>query len=234
MSRNSPRRWLALVISILLITGLFFLGHEIVSLPERLLSQLSHESSDQIEKLRKILAEKFQIYPKIQVRDRVVVQPVRPVLDVTLLTRESELTRVMDETWLGSTKHLRLRARFRLHVGFDLSNSSEVVVRDRSLTVHLPTAKILSVEALGWNVDTLENGLWNKIDAADVQSELDFLRAEALRQGSPLPKEAEEAIRRELQDRLQPLGYQVTVRFDSIQTGAPLPSVSPDRSAIVP
>ena len=76
----------------------------------------------------------------------------------------------------------------------------------------------MSVEAKKWNVETLQDGLWNKVQPQDVQGELNEMPRVAISQNANLAKEAEEHFRSQLQDKFGPMGYQVVVKYEDQST----------------
>jgi Protein of unknown function (DUF4230) len=215
-----PRFRISWPLAAVLITGIiailvFIVFTQIASWPSRLVDAFSHGSTGQIEKLRDVLADSFQLRPRISVKDRVVYEQSQNVLELTVLTKDTEVTRESDQTWLGSTKHIRIRAKFRLHAGFDLEKKCNVTLQDSTVVIRLPEAKILSNEVLDWNVEQLQDGLWNKIQPSDVQAELRALPQLALAKEPNLPAEAQQDFQKQLQEKLTPLGYKVRVEFES-------------------
>ena len=192
----------------------FVVFRQIASWPATFVNSFTHESSDQIEKIRNVLADSFQLRPRISVKDHVVYEQSQNVLELTVLTKDTEVTRESDQTWFGSTKHIRMRATFRLHAGFDLEQKCNVKVQGSAVLVELPRAKILSTEVLDWNVEQLQDGLWNKIQPEDVQAELKALPELAMAKEPNLPEEAQRSFQQQLQEKLAPLGYQVKVQFE--------------------
>jgi hypothetical protein len=195
----------------------FVVFQQITSWPSRFIDSFTHESASQIEKVRNVLADSFQLRPRISVSDHVVYQQSQNVLELTVLTKDSEVTRESDQTWLGSTKHIRIRATFRLHAGFDLEKKCDVTIKGSTVSVKLPRAKILSTEVLDWNVEQLQDGLWNKIQPEDVQTELKALPELAMAKEPNLPEEAQQSFQQQLQEKLAPLGYQVKVEFEQTE-----------------
>jgi hypothetical protein len=135
------------------------------------------------------------------------------------------VTRHTSTTWLGSTKNVRLRAVYRLQAGFDLMKRFSVEVAGNRVEVKVPPAEILTVEPVETHVDELDNGLWNRVQASDVQAELAALPEAARAKAADLPAAAEEAFQKTLRDRLAPAGLQVDVRFEDVKP--PLPGPSP-------
>jgi hypothetical protein len=206
---------LALVFVVLICAALIYLIFDrIVSWPERAFAYFTHESADSIAKLHDVLADTLQFRPKIVVHDKVVYAQSQEIMQLAVLTKDTEVTRESDQSWLGSTKHIRIRSVFRLHAGFDLNQQCQVAVKGTTVNVRLPPAKILSTEVVHWNVEQLEDGLWNKVQPQDVTAELNALPKIAEQKETNLPQEAQEAFRHELAEKLKPLGYQVKVRFE--------------------
>ncbi|HZC34080.1 MAG TPA: DUF4230 domain-containing protein [Chthoniobacterales bacterium] len=197
------------IIAILVLT----VFQQVASWPSRFLDAFTHDSASQIEKVRKVLADSFQLRPQISIQDHVVYEQSQNVLELTVLTKDTEVTRESDQTWFGSTKHIRIRATFRLRAGFDLERKCDVTLQGSTVVVKLPKAKILSTEVLDWNVEQLQDGLWNKIQPSDVQAELKALPELATAKEPNLPEEAQQRFQQQLQEKLAPLGYQVKVEY---------------------
>jgi len=194
---------------------IYFVFDRITSWPERAFASFTHESAASVAKLRDVLADSFQLRPRIVVKDKVFSEASQEVMQLTVLTKETQVTHESDQSWLGSTKHIRIRATFRLHAGFDLDKECQVAVKGTTVTVTLPPAKILSTEVVHWEVEQLQDGLWNRIQPEDVAAELNALPKIAESQEPDLPAEAQRAFERELSDKLKPLGYQAKVQTEA-------------------
>jgi Protein of unknown function (DUF4230) len=192
----------------------FLTFQQIATWPARFFHSLTQQSADQIEKIRDILADSFQLRPRISVNNQVVYEQSQNVLELTVLTKDTEVKRESDQTWLGSTKHIRIRANFRLHAGFDLERKCEVTVQGSTVSIKLPRAKILSTEVLDWRVEQLQDGLWNKIQPSDVQAELKALPELATAKEPNLPDEAQRTFQRQVEEKLASLGYKAKVEFE--------------------
>ena len=193
----------------------YFIFDRLTSWPERAFASFTHESATSVAKLRDVLADTFQFRPRIVVRDKVFYESSQEVMQLTVLTKDTQVMHESDQSWLGSTKHIRIRATFRLHAGYDLDKESQVSVQGTTVNVTVPPAKILSAEVLHWEVEELQDGLWNKIQPQDVSAELNALPKIAEEQEPNLPAEAQGAFERELSDRLKPLGYQIKIQTEA-------------------
>lgn len=194
---------------------IYFLFDRIVAWPERAFATFTHESAASVAKLSNVLADTFQLRPRIIVKDKVFSESSQEVMQLTVLTKETQVTHESDQSWFGSTKHIRIRANVRLHAGFDLDKECQVSIKGTSVTVTLPPAKILSTEVVHWEVEQLQDGLWNRIHPEDIAAELNALPKIAESQESNLPGEAQLAFERELSDKLKPLGYEAKVQTET-------------------
>jgi hypothetical protein len=107
-------------------------------------------------------------------------------------------------TWAGSSKRVKLHGTFGVKAGFNLQENLVVDVRESEIIITLPHATILSVEQQQVEVQEFQNGLWNRISAADLEKEFAALpklaRERAMQ--SDLLAEAEGALQKHLEQRL--------------------------------
>ena len=111
-----------------------------------------------------------------------------------MVSRDTDVTHDAAETWLGSTKTIRIHATYRVKAGFDLSKKLEVSVAGQEVNIKVPKATILSVEPLSLGVEELRNGLWNKIQPQDIDRELQKMPELARAKAASLPDEAEQTF----------------------------------------
>jgi hypothetical protein len=105
---------------------------------------------------------------------------------------------------------VKVHGTFEVKAGFDLRRDVSIDIRSDEIVVQLPHAQILGVEQKQVEVLAFENGFWNRISGADVQSELAALPELARRkaQESDLMAEAERTLQQQLDTRIhapQPL-----------------------------
>jgi hypothetical protein len=215
--KRSRFSWpLAFVLIALIGAGLiYFLFDRITSWPEHAFASFTHESAASVAQLSNVLANTFQFRPRIVIKNKVFSESSQEEMQLTVLTKETQVTHESDQSWLGSTKHIRIRATVRLHAGFDLNQDCQVSVKGTTVTVTLPPAKILSTEVLHWEVEQLQDGLWNRILPEDIAAELNALPKIAEAQEPGLPAEAQPTFERELSEKLKPLGYNVKVQTEA-------------------
>ena len=203
----------ALVILALLVTGLCaFLFYRIETWPARTARQVS-----------KGFAEVAHLQPRITIRNRVFFEQTASVLELAVVSRQTQIEREMEHEWLGSTKRIKLRAIFQVKAGFDLAQPFNVRVDDRRITTELPPPRILTVDQQDIEVLAFENGIWNRIRASDVEAEVRALPVLARQKASEagLQKEALEIFATRLREKFTPQ-YEVEVRIaPPSQPGAP-------------
>ncbi len=184
---------------------------------ERVATSAAAAPSEAVASVARAFKEILQLQPRVTINERVVLNQSTPLLELTVLQREVEVEREMEHTWMGSTKRVRLRGHYRVKVGFDLSQSFSVDLSDQPgipARVSLPAPRILGVEQIRTEVLALENGLWNRITADNLGTELAALPDEAKRKAfrAGVTREAEQAIVQQLSARFpQPPGVEVKI-----------------------
>jgi uncharacterized protein DUF4230 len=172
------------------------------------------QTTAELEKLGKDVRAAFidiaHLQPRITINNRVYLEQTTPVSELVVLARRIEVEHEFLHTWVGSSKRVKLHGTFIAKAGFDLQQNLSIDIRPEEIVVQLPNAQILGVEQEQVDVLAFENGLWNRISGADVQSELSILPQLAREKAavSGLPQEAEHTLQRQLDERLhtrQPL-----------------------------
>lgn len=152
------------------------------------------------------------IQPRIDIRERTVLQQTDSILELAVASRQLEVERTAKSDWLGSTKSLRIRGGYTVRAGFDLRKPFTVRIVDHRVTVEVPSPQILSADQTNLEVLSSENGLWNKLQPGEVVEEARLLpgvaRKKAIEAG--LEKEALERFTEQLKEKL-PAGMQLEV-----------------------
>ncbi len=214
LNSAKPHRFawpIALTIVALIIAttiGLIFLRLE--SWPAR----TARQSSAELERLGKNLRAAFvdiaHLQPRITINNRVYIEQTTPRAELVILSRGIDVEHELLHTWVGSSKRVKLHGTFVAKAGFDLQQGLSINIRPTEIVVEIPPAQILGIEQQQVDVLAFENGLWNQISGQDVQSELSVLSQLAWKKAaeSGLPAEAEQTLRRQLEERIhtpQPL-----------------------------
>jgi len=174
------------------------------SWPARTAKQSTAELERVGRELRDAFVEVAHLQPRITVNNRVYLEKTTATAELAILSRQIEVEHELLHTWAGSTKRVKLHGTFTAKAGFDLQQDVAVDLRPDEITVRLPHASILGVEQTQTEVLAFENGLWNRISAADLEKELaalpDLARQKAAESG--ILAEAETALKRQLEERL--------------------------------
>ena len=182
-----------------------FVFERCTSLPGR----AAKTSVDQLERLgrdvRNTIVQIAQIQPRVTINERVYFEQTTAVSELALVSQRLEVEHEFLHTWAGSSKRLRLHGTFTAKAGFDLRQEISVNVQPEAIVVRLPHAQILGLEQNALDVLAFENGFWNPISGADVQSELATLARLARERASErrLPEQAEDEFRRQLTTRIR-------------------------------
>ncbi len=195
---------MTLVAIVAIIAGVSaWIFHRIETWPERTASQVS-----------KAFAELGHLQPRITIKDRVFFEQTKAVLELAVVSRETQVEREMEHEWLGSKKRIRLRGTYQVRAGFDLNEPFTVHVDGRRIETQMPPPKILSVDAKDIEVTVFENGLWNKISPAELEGELRALPMLARQKAGEagLQKEAFDAFTARVRDKFAP-DYEVEVKI---------------------
>ena len=172
------------------------------------------QSRAELERLGKDLRTAFvdvaHLQPRITINNRVYIEQSAPVSELAVVSRKIDVEHEFLHTWIGSSKRIKLRGMFTAKAGFDLQQHVTIDIRPTQILIQLPRARILGIEQDQMDVLVFENGLWNHISGADVQSELSILPQLARQKAaeSDLPKEAERLLQQQLAGRIhmaQPL-----------------------------
>ena len=181
-----------------------FVFNRCAALPGR----ATRETVDQMERvgrdLRDAIVQITQLQPRVTINNRVYFEQTSSIAELALISQTIEVEHEFLHTWAGSTKRLRLHGTYTAKAGFDLRKEFSVKVTPETTIVRLPHAQILGVEQNAIELLAYENGFWNPISGADVQTELASLAKLARDQAAArnLAAEAEESFRTQLKARI--------------------------------
>jgi hypothetical protein len=171
-------------------------------------ARTARQSTAELEKLGNDLRGAFidiaHLQPRITINNRVYMEQTKPVSELVVLSRRIEVEHEFLQTWVGSSKRVKLHGTFMAKAGFDLQQNLLIDIRPEEIVVQLPHAQILGVEQEQVDVLAFENGLWNRISGQDLQGELSVLPQLAWKKAveSGLPDEAEHTLQLQLKERI--------------------------------
>jgi len=192
------------VLGLTAIAAGIFVFNRCAALPGR----AARETVDQMERvgrdLRDAIVQITQLQPRVTINNRVYFEQTSPIAELALISRKLEVEHEFLHTWAGSTKRLRLHGTYTAKAGFDLRQEFSVTISPEATIVRLPHAQLLGLEQNAVELLAYENGLWNPISGADVQSELGELGKLARDRAAArnLAAEAEESFRTQLKARI--------------------------------
>jgi hypothetical protein len=221
-SRSGRISWsLAItLVALILAAALVFIFWRIETWPARTAAQSSAELERLGRELRAAFVDIAHLQPQIKINNRVYTEQTIPTSELVMVSRRVEVEHEMQHTWAGSSKRVKLHGTFLVKAGFDLRSDLAIDIRPESISIRMPHAQILGVEQQNVDVLEFENGFWNRISAADLQSELEILpqMAKSKAAETGLTEAAERSLQQQLQERIKP-SSPLTVTF----VGAPAP-----------
>ncbi len=186
-----------------------FVFYQLETLPFRVFGGGSRQLEAWAGKVQGAFAAVAGMQPRVTINEHVVYEQSSSVLELAVVEREMLVERETEDTWMGSTKRLRVRGTFRVKAGFDLTQPFSVRIADGSpplIAVRMPPPRLLSVEQENIEVLTLDNGLWNHMQPAEYAQAVNELntdaRLKALRDG--LVAEAKKRFAEQLAQKLGP------------------------------
>jgi uncharacterized protein DUF4230 len=191
-----------------------FIVDQISSLPARLISSASDQAVADARRIRDVFVDLFQLEPRISVNQKAIFDQTHTALELVVLDRDTEVSRETFQTWLGSTKKIRIHATYHVKAGFDLSKKLQIDITGQNVNISIPKATILSVEPVSLTVDELRDGLWNKIQPQDISRELEKMPELARAKAGSLPVEAEQTFEHLLSEKLGDFHVRVQTQSD--------------------
>ena len=196
---------LTAILALLVLAALVvFVFYRLETWPGRSLDRSVTRLEELGRKARDSFVELAHLQPKVTVNSRVYLEQTTTVAELAVLARRVQVEHEMMHTWAGSTKRIKLHGTYLVKAGFDLRKQFTVKIQPDEIVLELPHAQLLSVEQLEVEVETLENGLWNRISPDDVQSQLAALPELARAKAADLPAAAEQTFTRQLLEKFRP------------------------------
>lgn len=130
-------------------------------------AKVARQTYDGAKQLGRDIEKAFNFIPEVTVNNTVVLQQQSPVLELATLSQTFQHQYKWTNTWLKSTKEIRISGTFVAKVGFNLDRRFAVQVNDDKATVFLPEPIILSLEPQGDVKFEDENGIWNLVNDED-------------------------------------------------------------------
>lgn len=204
-----------ILITILLIT----LGITAYVLVVVIPAQLAERSYEGAKQIGRDISEAFQFTPEITVNNTVVLQQQTPILELATLSQKFQHQYSWTNTWLGSTKQIRIKGSFEAKAGFDLNKKFSIQIEDEKAIVTLPKPQLLSMESLNDVKFEDENGVWNWVDMEDRSKALNAFTGDARKyaEQAQFILQAREVMEKKLTEILKIHGKEVTIRYPEVE-----------------
>ncbi|MEO6096708.1 MAG: DUF4230 domain-containing protein [Fibrobacteria bacterium] len=164
------------------------------------------------------LEETFHARPSVTIRKYVVVEEKKPIAELALVSRQTDVERRIETVRLKSKAELSLRAVFNVKAGFDLRAARFSLDLDPDLkhaALELPRPKVLSMEMVSYEVLADRSGWWNRISEAErelaMRDMLADAKLEAIRAG--ILKDCRQRMDEELAGISKRTGVAIRVRY---------------------
>jgi len=182
-------------------------------------AQLAERSYEGAKQIGRDISEAFQFTPEITVNNTIVLQQQTPILELATVSQKFQHQYSWRNTWLGSTKEIRIRGSFDAKAGFDLNKKFSIQIEDEKAIVTLPKPQLLSMESLNDVKFEDENGVWNWVDMEDRSKALNAFTADARKyaEQAQFILQAQEVMEKKLTEIMKQHGKEVTIRYPEVE-----------------
>jgi hypothetical protein len=158
--QQSPTKILLITLAMIVATACaYFL---VVVIPKKALS----EQYELAKNIGRDIDRAMQFTPQISIRNEIVLNKQANILELATKSQTFRHEFEWRHTWLGSEKIVRIKGNFVAKAGYDLKQLVSINIESHLVTVTVPEPKILSVEAIDYQIEG-ESGWWNSISDAD-------------------------------------------------------------------
>ena len=146
----------------------------------RTADQAAHKAVDLGKRVWDGVGRRLNIRPEIRIDRETEIAFDRGVLELVTLKRGFTHEYTWENTWLGSTKSIRLKGYFTASVGFDLNEHFYLNIHSENLRVDLefPPPRLLACELNDYKA-LVEQGYWNRLSEAERHEAINAMIASA-------------------------------------------------------
>jgi hypothetical protein len=201
-----------LILVIVLLFALSAAAYVIVVVIPTKLAERSYEGA---KKIGRDISKAFQFTPQITVKSTVVLMQQTPILELATVSQKFQHQYDWTNTWLGSTKKIKISGTFEAKAGFNLKEKFSIDIIENRAFVTLPPAQILSVELIGDVKFQDEYGVWNWIDMEDRAKAVNSFQQDARKyaERAEFIQQAELNLTKELRQILALHGKEMEISF---------------------
>lgn len=144
-------------------------------------SQVFDDATAAAQTVATTFQKTMNLTPEIRVNAVVVIAATTPARELITAKKQVRIRNSTEQTWMHSTKTFVIEATFTAQAGFDFRIPLAIQIDPVhfGLTADLPPPKILSVSMSDLQILQDENGLWNKLTAADREKAFHALEQKA-------------------------------------------------------
>jgi len=196
-----------------------------------ILRLLRTETETAMKNAADTVSQLLQITPKVTMRSTVWPQKTERVLELATTSRSLPIEYTFEHTFLGSTKHLKLRGAYVVKAGFDLREAFSVNLSNNGhvAKADFPAPKILSVEMKHYEVVEDVDGWWNYLTQQDQQDAVAAMTGEIRKtaEQAGILAEARDSLTKQLSEIGNARGQQWQVKFrDGTSSAAATPEMA--------
>jgi len=147
----------------------------LVYIPQR----MAQQAYDGARQIGKDIREAFQFTPEVRINNTIVLQQQTPIFELATLSQKFRHEYEWVNTWLNSTKKIKITGTFEAKAGFDLRQQIRVDIIETHAIVTLPLPKLLSLQPQADYTFEDENGIWNWVDQEDRAKALNAFTSDA-------------------------------------------------------
>lgn len=187
---------MGIVAILLFVAGTFVAYRLLIQAP----AELAQATADGFRSL-------FQVTPRVTVNETVIIEQTSSIIEIATVSRPLLVDHEWSDTWLGSTKSLRVRGTFTAKAGFDLKKPFEIVVGSSPLrvTARLPRPELLSLQMDSFEILRDESGWWNRLTEEDRTKAVTTLQSVARdkAEGSGILDEAQRSAHNRIRELVE-------------------------------
>lgn len=179
-------------------------------------TQLVQRSYDGARQIGRDIQEAFGFTPQITVNNTIVLQQQIPILELATVSQKFQHQFQWTNTWLGSTKEIKITATLEAKAGFNLNKKFSISIEDNKATVTMPMPQLLSLEPMGDYTFEDESGIWNWVDNEDRAGAVNAFQQDARKYAAQAPfvADAQRTMENRLREILQNHVEVVQFRYD--------------------
>lgn len=181
-------------------------------------ARVARQSYEGAKEIGRDIREAFQFTPEITVNNVVVLQQQTPVLELAVLSQTFRHEYEWTNTWLKSTKKIKITGTLEAKAGFDLNQKFSIRIEEEKAYVILPDPKLLSLEPKGDISFKDENGIWNWVKPEDRSKAINAFTNDARNyaQQADFIVQARDQVAEKLKKILSAHGKEVIIAYEGV------------------